>query len=579
MFDFIRKHTKVMMFLMFLLIIPSFVLWGVERFNTRGGSSEVVAKVASRDITQAEWDYAHKNEVDRLRASNPNVDIKMFDTAAARYGTLERLVRDRVLAEAAQDAHLTTSDNRLARELQQDQTIASLRKPDGLIDIERYRQLAASQGLTPEGFEARVRSELSVRQVEGGLMATAFAPKALADVALNAFFEQREVQLTRFKPSDYVGKVNPTDADISAYYEANAAQFQSPELANIEYLTLDLDAVKKSISLSEADLKAYYEQNAARLSGKEERRASHILITAPKTASEAERKKARERAEALLAEVKKAPDTFAAIARKNSQDPGSASNGGDLDYFGRGAMVKPFEDAAFSMKKGEISPVVESDFGFHIIKLTDVKAPKQKGFDELRASMEADLKAQQAQRKFAEVAETFTNGVYEQSDGLKPIAERLKLELKTATNLQRKAAVGQTGVLANPKFLTALFAPDSVEKKRNTEALELGSNVLVAGRITQYTPARTLPLAEVRAIVRDRLVASRANDMAKADGSAKMAEWKASAPVALAETATVSRGPGQSKNIQGALLDAVLHADSTSLPVWVGVDLGSQGYA
>jgi len=329
--------------------------------------------------------------------------------------------------------------------------------------------------------------------------------------------------------------------------------------------------------LNEADLKSYYEQNVARLSGKEERRASHILINAPKDMPADARKQARERAEALLTQVRKAPDSFADVAKKNSQDAGSAPNGGDLDYFGRGAMVKPFEDAAFAMKKGDISDVVESDFGFHIIKVTDVKTPKQRSFEELRPSMEADLKTQQAQRKFAEVAESFTNGVYEQSDSLKPVAERLKLEVKTATQLQRKPAPGATGVMASPKRLAAVFSADSLEKKRNTEAIETAANQLTAARITEYTPARTKPLAEVRAAVKERLVASQAADLAKKDGADKLTTWKATAPATMAAAVVVSRDAAQA--VPPAVLDAVLQADSAKLPAWVGVDLGAQGYA
>jgi peptidyl-prolyl cis-trans isomerase D len=579
MFDFVRKHTKWMMFLMFLLIIPAFVLVGVDGFRQVNASGDTVAKVGSTSITQGEWDFAHKNEVDRLRQSMPNLDAKMLDSASARYASLERLVREKVLSEAVQDSRVATSDARLARELQRDQTIASLRKPDGTMDIERYRQLAANQGLSPEGFEARVRRDLSLQQVENGVLATSFSPKVLAETALNAFFERREVQVARFNPADYASKINPTDADLEGFYSANTALFKAPESADIEYLLLDLESIKKTISLNEQELKSYYEQNVASLSGKEERRASHVLITAPKTATEADRTKARERAEALLADLRKAPDSFAEVARKNSQDPGSAPNGGDLDFFGRGAMVKPFEDAAFALKKGEISAVVESDFGFHIIRLTDIKAPKQKTFEELRASMESDLKTQQAQRKFAEVAEAFTNGVYEQSDGLKPIAEKLKLELKTATNVQRKATPAMTGPLANAKFLATLFSADSIEKKRNTEAVELGSNQLIAGRIVQYTPARTIALQEVRTVVRDRLIASRAAEMAKKDGVEKLAAWKSGPVPTLPAPAVVSREQGQDKNIPGAVLDAALRADPTTLPVWIGVDLGNQGYA
>ncbi|MEI6601638.1 MAG: SurA N-terminal domain-containing protein [Comamonadaceae bacterium] len=578
MFDFVRKHTKIMMGLMFLLIIPSFVLFGIDGYNRMREKGDAVARVGGQDITQGEWDAAHKAEADRLRSQMPNLDAKLLDSPEARYSTLERLVRERVMAQAADQFKLTTSDARLARDLQEDPGIASLRRPDGKLDMERYRQMAASQGMTPEGFEARVRRDLSVRQVEAGLTQTGFAATAVADVALNAFFERREVQVVNFLSADFASRVNPTDAEVEAFYKANGTLFQAPEQASIEYVVLDLESVKKSITINEADLKSYYEQNAARLSGNEERRASHILINAPKDAPAAERQKAKARAQELLAELRKAPDSFADLAKKNSQDPGSAAKGGDLDFFARGAMVKPFEEAAFAMKKGDISELVESDFGYHIIKLADIKAPKQRSFDELRANIEADLKTQQAQRKFAETAEAFTNGVYEQSDSLKPVADKLKLEIKTATKLSRKPAAGVTGLLANAKFLAAIFGPDAIEKKRNTEAIETAPNQLTAGRITQYQAAKTMALADVRANVRERLVASRSAELAAQEGAAKLAAWKA-APASAVMSAAQVLSRDQAQNTPPQILNAVLRADTSKLPVFVGVSMGAQGYA
>ena len=578
MFDFVRKHTKIMMGLMFLLIIPSFVLFGIDGYNRMRENGATVARVGGHDITQGEWDAAHKAEADRLRAQMPNLDAKLLDSPEARYSTLERLVRERVMAQAADQFRLTTSDARLARDLQEDPGIASLRRPDGKLDMERYRQMAASQGTTPEGFEARVRRDLSVRQVEAGLTQTGFAATAVADVALNAFFERREVQVVNFLSADFASRVNPTDAEVEAFYKTNETLFQAPEQASIEYVVLDLESVKKSITINEADLKSYYEQNVARLSGNEERRASHILINAPKDAPAAERQKAKARAQELLAELRKAPDSFADLAKKNSQDTGSAAKGGDLDFFARGAMVKPFEEAAFAMKKGDISELVESDFGYHIIKLADIKAPKQRSFEELRAGIETDLKTQQAQRKFAETAEAFTNGVYEQSDSLKPVADKLKLEIKTAAKISRKPAAGVTGLLANAKFLAAIFGPDAIEKKRNTEAIETAPNQLTAGRITQYQAAKTMALADVRANVRERLVASRATELAAQEGAAKLAAWKAAPGSAVMPAAQVlSRD--QAQNTPPQILNAVLRADTSKLPVFVGVSMGAQGYA
>ncbi|MDB5851093.1 MAG: peptidylprolyl isomerase [Rhodoferax sp.] len=578
MFDFVRKHTKIMMGVMFLLIIPSFVMFGIQGYNRMNEGGEVVAKVAGAEIKQMEWDNVHKNEVQRVLASQPNIDPKILDSAEARYATLEKMVRDRVLAAAAEKSHLVTSDTRLAKSLESDPSIAALRKPDGTLDVERYRQLVGAQGLTPEMFEARVRTDLSTRQVVAGVLGTSFASNAQSGVALDAFLEKREVQVALFKSADFASKLSLSDADLEAWYKDHATQFQAPEQATIDYLVLDLDSVKKSIVPVEADLKTYYEQNAAKLAGQEERRASHILIASPKTASADDRKKARAKAEELLAEVRKAPASFADIAKKNSQDPGSAPNGGDLDFFGRGAMVKPFEDAAFGLKVNDVSDVVESDFGYHIIKLTAVRTPKQKSFEEMRPELETELKNQQAARKFAEVADTFTNGVSEQSDSLKSVADRLKLTVQTSTVL-RQPAPGTKGPLVNAKFLDALFSADSIEKKRNTEAVETGPSQLVSARITQHTPARTLPFADVKDRVRQQLTAQRSAELAKKEGEARLAAWKADPAKAtgLPAAIVVSRDNAQQQTPQ--VVDAVLRADPATLPAWVGVDLGAQGYA
>jgi len=578
MFDFIRKHTKWTMALLFLLIVPSFILVGMNN-KPAAEKGAVVAKVDGVEITQPEWDREHLREVDRLRASMPTLDAKLLDSPEARYATLERMVRDRVVVVAADKLKLSTSDQHLARELQSSPEIAALRRGDGSLDMDRYRQLLGAQGMSPEIFEANVRTDLSRRQVLAGVANSALSSGANADLALNAYFEKREIQLARFNPADYAAKLTATDAELEQFYKANEKLFQAPEHASIEYMVLDMESVKKGIAINEADLKTYYEQNARQLSGVEERRASHILIAAPKTASAEEREKAKVKAEELLAAVKKSPESFAEVARKNSQDPGSAPNGGDLDFFARGAMVKPFEDAAFSMNKNDISNVVASDFGYHIIKLTDIKSPKLRSFEELKPTLVAELQNQQAQKKFSETAEAFSNGVYEQSESLKPIAERLKVDIKTAENVTRQPAAGATGILANAKFLNAIFSPDSIEKKRNTEAIEVGPNQLVSGRIVQYAPARTQPFAEVKDKVRKGWLAQRSAEAARTDGAAKLAAWKAAPTMAgsLGSPMTVSREQAPQLPVQ--VSEAVLRADVTTLPVLTGIDLGDQGYA
>jgi peptidyl-prolyl cis-trans isomerase D len=574
MFDFFRKYNKIVMIFLFLLIIPSFVLFGVERYQGSGGE-EKVARVDGQAITRPEWDAQHRLETDRIRQQSPNVDPTLLESDVMRYATLERMVRDRVLAAAAAKSNVTISEERLSRIFAQDAGLAAFRTPDGKFDRESFQRVT---GRTPEQYEASMRAELATQQMLLGISGTAFTPPALAAATINAFYDRREIQVARFSPESFASKVTVSDADIETYYKDHAAQFQAPEQASIEYLVLDLEAAKKNISVNEADLKTYYEQNTARFGTKEERRASHILITAPASASAADRAKAKAKAEQLLAEVKKAPATFADVARKNSQDPGSAEKGGDLDFVTRGAMVKPFEDAMFALKKGDISDVVETEFGYHIIRLADIKPAVVPPFEQVRATIENEVRAQQATQEFAKAAETFTDAVYQQPDSLKPAAEKLKLTIQTASNVARTPAPGATGVLANRNFLSALFAADSLDRKQNTEAIDVGSNQLAAGRVTQYTPAHPMPLAEVKEKIRAQLVTERAAVMAKAEGEAKLAAWTAKADGAtFGAPVTVSRREVQAQPI--AVIDAALRADASKLPALVGVDLGTQGYA
>lgn len=387
MFDFVRKHTRILQFVLVLLIFPSFVFFGIQGYSRfMDASNDTVAKVAGNPIKRGELDAAHRDQIERVRRQMPGIDAKLFDTPEMRQQTLEALVRERVMAAAADKLHLVTTDERLMRELMQVPQIAALRKPDGSFDTQAYRALVQAQGLNVDGFEARVRQDTMLRQVLDGVSSTAFAPATSASAAVDALLQQREIQVQRFETKDYLAKVNPTDAEIEAYYKdpSHAAQFEAPEQATVEYVLLDVDAMKKNVRVSDEDLRKYYTENEKRFTVPEERRASHILVKADKSAPAAEREKAKAKAEKLLAEVKKNPASFADVARKNSDDPGSAERGGDLDFFGRGAMVKPFEDAAFGLKQGEISGIVESDFGYHIIQLTGVRGGDKKSFEQAK---------------------------------------------------------------------------------------------------------------------------------------------------------------------------------------------------
>ena len=574
MFEFVRTHTKLLQFMLVLLIFPSFVFFGIQGYSRfMDGGAATVAKVDGRSITRAEWDQAHQRQVDRLRRQFPNIDVKLFDNAATRRETLDNLINERLLLAAANRERLTVGDERLRRIFLEDPQFAVFRNPDGTVN----QMMLQAQGMTSEMFVEQLRMELAMQQVLRGVSQSGVAPAGVANAALDALFQRRTIAYQRFDSKAYAAKATPSDADIEAYHKAHEAEFTAPEQATVDYVVLDLEALKKGITLSDKDLHDYYDQNKARYTVAEERRARHILIAVDKDAAADVKGKAKARAESLVAEARKSPASFAELAKKNSADTGSAAQGGDLDWSPRGGMVsKALEDAVFALKPGEVGPLVESEFGYHVVKLEAVRGGETKSFDAVRAAIVDEVSRQQASKKWAEAAEQFTNTVYEQADSLQPVIDKLKLEKRSATVL-RQPAPGATGALASPKLLDAVFGNDNVRNKRNnTDAIEVGPNQLAAAHVTGYQPTRTLPLAEVRERVRERVVATRAAELARKDGEAKLAQLKAAPTTELPDKTTVSRQ--QRQDLPTTLVDAVLRADAGKLPASLGVDLGEAGY-
>ncbi|MBI3155655.1 MAG: SurA N-terminal domain-containing protein, partial [Burkholderiales bacterium] len=571
MFDFIRSHSRLMLGLVVLLIIPSFVFFGIQGYTSfTDAANAAVAQVDGRKITRAEWDAAHQRAIDRLRQQMPGVDVNLLDTPQMKRQTLDAIVRERVLLAEANARHLFPSDQRLQRLFVADPQYEPLRNPDGSVK----RELLAAQGLSSELFAQQLRTEYGMQQVLGGVARSVVAPAAAAAASLDALLQRRELQIERFDAAAFRERVQPSDEELQAFHKANEARFRAAEQARIEYAELNLEALGRDVELPEAELRRYYDENASRWTTAEERRASHILIQADAAASAAERSAAREKAEALLAKLRREPAQFEALARAESQDPGSAAKGGDLGFFGRGAMVKPFEDAVYAMRPGEISPVVETDFGYHVIRLDALRGGQRTPFESVRAEVESQVRQQLAQRAFADAAEQFTNIVYEQPDSLQPVLERFKLQPRSAT-VKRQPAPDAQGALASQALLDAVFGEDALRLKRNTNAVEVGPNTLVSARVVEHRPERTRPLDEVRDEVRAAVVAERSAALAREAGAKRLAELRADPSATLPTTLTVSRVQLQGQPRE--LVDAALRADPAALPASLGVDLGAQG--
>jgi peptidyl-prolyl cis-trans isomerase D len=578
MFDFIRNHQRLMQFLLLLLILPSFVLVGVSQYEKRGGGSDGVASVDGRAITQQEWESAQRRQIEQARAMmGAQFDQKVFDTPEAKQDVLDGLVAERAISAEVTGNSLTLGTDALRRTIQEQ---TGLSKPDGSFDLEAYKRFLAAQGMSAEGFQQRVSYQAAIQQLAGSVAQTAFAPRAVSARLSDLNDQQREVQEMVFPAAQYAPQVKVTDDMVKAFYDKNPNLFQIPERIKAEYLVLNAEAVDKLVTVSDAEIVDAYNKNKARFSTPEKRSASHIQISVAKDAKPADDAAAKAKAQAILAEVQKNPNDFAKIAKAQSQDPGSAEIGGDLGVVEKGLLpAKQIEDAVFSLKEGEVGNLVRSDFGYHIVKLTKLVPASQKSLDEAKPEITADLKKSKLSAKYSELAETFTNTVYEQSDSLKPAADKLGLTIQTVDGLTRtpNPAVGNP-LVNNAKFLKAIFSQDAIANKRNTEAVEVAPSTLLAGRVVEFKPAAKRPLAEVDAAIRQRVTQEEATRLARQAGEAKLAAVKASGDAAgFGDVKVLSRTTQQSPINPTAAL-AVLKADVSKLPAYVGVELPGQGY-
>ncbi|HZO03257.1 MAG TPA: SurA N-terminal domain-containing protein [Burkholderiales bacterium] len=561
MFDLVHKHKRIVQVILALLVIP-FAIWGVESYTQFRGSRDAVATVNGLEISQREFGEELRRQQEQMRRMfGGAVDASMLDSPESRRAVLEGLITQRLLAAEAARARMFMSREAVIDAI----TSAPEFQEDGKFSTAKYSAYLASRGISDQGNVAELQSQIPLARFAGSISETAIAPRTVAARLAALEAQKREVSEARISEKDFLPQVKIDEAQVKAHYDANQADYRTPERVRAEYLVLSAAALSRQDPPTEAEIKAAFEARSSQFRVEEQRRASHILV------------KTKEEADKLLQDLKKAPGRFAELAKKHSQDPGSAEKGGDLGWFGRGMMVKPFEDAVFKLAQNE-TQTVESEFGFHVIRLTGIQGAKARPFDEVRKELAEELARQKGQRKFAESAEAFNNMVYEQSDSLKPAAERFKLEVQT-TGWIAKSARQELGALDNPKLLAALFSSDALKNKRNTDAIEVAPNTLVAARVIEHQPAAQRAFDEVKGDIAELLRRREASALALKDGNAKLEKLRKGeeAGVKWGPSRLVSRREAQGLPVN--LLRQVVSADTSKLPAYVGVPIPDGGYA
>jgi peptidyl-prolyl cis-trans isomerase D len=572
MFDFVHRKKRVVQVILALITLP-FAFFGVDYYFRNASSVTEIAKVGGDRITQAEFADTLRDQQDRMRQQlGANFDPALFDSPEVRYSILDQIVSQRLLEGQARRDSFRVADAQLA------QFIGALPafQEEGKFSRARYEQLLASQNLTPLMFEQRLRQELTLAPLQEPLANANIVARSNVERYLSLAEQQRIASSVSIAPDAYLKEVKIDDAAIKAFYDGNQAAFQTPEEVKIEYVSLSPDAVSGQLAVDPAEVRKAYDDNLKLYSKPEQRQASHILVAVKPDASEEQKAAARKKAEDIAAQARKNPAQFADLAKKNSDDPGSAGQGGDLGAFARdGSMVKPFEDAVFSAKQGDIVGPVQTDFGWHVIKVTSIQPGKTLSFDEARPAIEQDLKRQKSSRKFVETAEQFQNLVYEQSESLQPAAKALNLQVQTTPFLSR-AQVQSLG-RNNAKFVQAVFSPDSLQSKRNTEAIEVAQNTLMAARVIEHKPAAPRPFDEVKTEIRRQLERSAASELAQKAGKERLAmlEQGKDAGLSFGKPVTLTRNQPQPGFPPDALVK-IFQASAAKLPTYLGLP-GEQG--
>lgn len=568
MFDFVNRKKRIVQIIMALAVLP-FLFWGVESYRDKGDDG-FVAIVEGDKISRREFEQALRDHHERVRGMlGANFDSSLLDNFEVRNSVLERLVQQRLIQSEAEKNGFVVLDSQLIKTIQDIQAF----QKDGKFSKQQYEDLLRAQGLTPALFESRVRKELMIQQLMDGYSENAFAPGMVAKKVSYLSEVQREVSQSIIKEEQFFSEIQPDELEIKAYYDKNQANFHLSERVRVEYVVLSLADVAKKEVISDEAIEVYYAEHLSDFVQPEERKASHILVSIAADASSENKQAAREKAQKVLEQVKQNPEQFAEIAKEFSDDPGSASSGGDLGFFGRGVMVKSFEEQIFSMQINEISDIVETDFGFHVIQLTDIKAEKKPELQEVREQIEQQLKTQAAGKIFGEISEDFSNMVYEQNENLQAVADKLGLTINKSDWISKDGA--ELSILSNDRLLSAIFSSDTIVSQKPTEAIEVEADTFASARVIEHQPEAIQPLTVVEAQIVEALKKQMARAKAAEIGQKKLVQLQQAVShdieeIIWDEPKLISYM--QSHDMNSEELRAVFKADTKKLPAYIGLE-------
>jgi len=573
MLSTIREKTQgiIATFILLLVTIP-FALWGINSYFD-SGSKLNVATVNGTDISQANY----RRTLDQLRG---RVNPKAFSSPQFKRLILDKLIDQTLLSQDAEKQGYRLSNDQLARIIQ---TLPNFKR-DGRFDPAMYQAVLRGQGTSPQEFEARLRDEIITRQVETGLSESGFVTKTDIANIVRLMSQERQVAYAVIDAQALMARMTVSPREIDQYYSSHPDLFQIPEQVRVNYLTLSAADLDKNDQPTEEELKKAYADQAARYVIPEKRRASHILIALPATATDKQAKEALAKIQDIARQIHDGAN-FAAMAKKYSMDSVTAAKGGDLGDVRRGMLPKELETTIYALEPGEVSKPVRTQYGYHLVKLTAYVPEKRKPFAEVRKDLIKQVQRNKGENRFFDLSEKFRNIVYEQPDSLAPAAKALGLKIQKSDWFSRS---GGPGIAANPKVVQAAFEPDVLSQARNSDAIDISDDALMAVRVVDHRPVGRKPLAQVRAEIERILKQERAQEAAHKLGEEWIHELNTGGSLeALARKRGFKfQSPKEitrqkTAGIDTHIIDAAFRAPrpEKDKPVYDLVDLGDRGFA
>jgi len=556
-----RTQTTFAKVILVIIIIP-FALFGIDSYLSSVGSNISIGSVNGEPITSQELQKTESQFIAQIKSQDESTDPKVFASLEFKKAVLDKLISKKLVSQAVKESGFYISDKQVGTYIS---GMPEFQK-DGKFSQEQYDQVLKINNLTPKRFDISIKKDLGSQQVKGSLRKLIYTPKNKIQHLVDLTYQKRDVSIYELKQDDFKKEIDLSDVALKKVYEESKSSFIRPDQVKINFIIHSVAGIVPNIKISDKEVKNYFTNNINRYQIEQQRRAKHILFTVGDDLSDAEVKKIAGNAQDILNKIKKNPKSFQKNAKKYSQDAESAKNGGDLGFFSRGDMTKVFEDTVFSMSKNQISELIKTEFGFHIVMLTDIKGDEVK-FESVKNQIKGELIFNAALAEYGSNAEDFSNIVYERSENLQEVAKKFDLKIESSEWLSFEDA---KKFFNNEAFAQAIFDKNAIDEKKNIPAIEASPNNLVAARVLDFRKASPKPFEEVKGKIKEFLKEAESQKLLMAAGAKLINDVKSKTrTVDWIDQLVIDRV--DRKGLSDPLINAIFKMDYKDLPALTGL--------